>query len=171
MAVREIVLLGDPILREKAKEVETFDEALRELVRDMFHTVVFAEGAGLAAPQIGIPLRVLVADTNRGEEGERERHAVINPIIVELGGDEEKESEGCLSVPGVSEVVRRPGRVVLEGFDPMGQPIRIDAEGLLSRVIQHEVDHLDGILFFDRISPLKRRLLLGKYKKLREEDA
>jgi peptide deformylase len=171
MAVRDIVLLGDPILRAKAKEVETFDDALRDLVRDMFHTMVFAEGAGLAAPQIGIPLRVFVADASRGAEGERERHAVVNPTVVELGGDEERESEGCLSVPGVSDVVSRPSRVVLEGFDPMGRPVRIDAEGLLSRVLQHEVDHLEGILFFDRISPLKRRLLLAKYKKLLEEES
>jgi peptide deformylase len=113
---------------------------------------------------------VLVADTNRGEEGERERHVVVNPTIVEVSEEEEKESEGCLSVPGVSEVVTRPGRVVVEGFDPLGRPIRIDAEGLLGRVLQHEVDHLDGILFFDRISPLKRRLLLGKYRKLRDEE-
>jgi peptide deformylase len=171
MAVREIVLLGDPILRGKANAVEAFDEALRELVRDMFHTMVFAEGAGLAAPQIGIPLRVLVADTSRGEEGKGERHAVVNPMIVELGVEEERESEGCLSVPGVSDIVSRPGRVVLEGFDPMGSPIRIEAEGLLSRVLQHEVDHLEGILFFDRISPLKRRLLLSKYKKLLLEES
>jgi peptide deformylase len=170
MAVRDIVLLGDPILREKAREVRVFDESLEDLVKDMFHTMVFAEGAGLAAPQIGVPLRVFVADTSRGEEGQGERHAVVNPTIVELAGEEERESEGCLSVPGVSEVVARPGRVVIEGFDPTGAPIRLDAEGLLGRVFQHEVDHLDGVLFFDRISPLKRGLLLKKYKRLQEEE-
>jgi peptide deformylase len=137
----------------------------------MFHTMVFAEGAGLAAPQIGVPLRVFVADASRGAEGERERHAVVNPIIVEVGGDEEREAEGCLSVPGVTEVVGRPGRVVIEGFDPTGMPLRIEADGLLARVLQHEWDHLEGILFFDRISPLKRRLLLNKYRKLQEEEA
>ena len=164
MAVRDIVLLGDPVLREPAREVEAFDDDLRALVRDMFQTMVAAEGAGLAAPQVGISRRLFVAQV-REEERLAERFAVVNPRIVEASDDEDRAPEGCLSVPGVSEVVARPGAVVLEGFDPEGKPLRVEAEGLLARVFQHEVDHLDGVLFFDRISPLKRRMLLKKYRK------
>jgi peptide deformylase len=167
---REIVLLGDPVLREKAKPVEAFDEELRDLVRDMFMTVAAAEGAGLAAPQVGVSRRVLVADV-REEDKEPFRVAVVNPTIVEFGSEEERASEGCLSVPGVDEMVRRPFRVVVEGFDPSGEALRIEAEGLYSRVLQHEVDHLNGVLFFDRMSPLERRMLLRKYRKLRAEEA
>jgi len=167
---REIVLLGAPILRERAKPVETFDEELRDLVRDMFMTMAAAEGAGLAAPQVGVSRRVLVADV-REEDKEPVRVAVVNPMIVELGEEEERGSEGCLSVPGVDEMVSRPYRVVVDGFAPSGDPLRIEAEGLYSRVLQHEVDHLNGILFFDRMSPLQRRMLLRKYRKLRAEEA
>lgn len=170
MPVREIVLLGDPILREKVPEVETFDEDLRRLVQDMFITMAAAEGAGLAAPQVGIRKRVLVADV--GTEGEKlGRVALVNPIIVKVSAEEDRSSEGCLSVPGVTEVVSRPDGVILEGLDPTGNPVQIEAEGLLSRVLQHEVDHLEGVLFFDRISALKRRMLLKKYRKLRDEEA
>jgi peptide deformylase len=111
-----------------------------------------------------------VADV-REEDKEPVRVAVVNPTIVEFGSEEERASEGCLSVPGVDEMVSRPYRVVVDGFDPSGQPLRIEAEGLYSRVLQHEVDHLNGILFFDRMSPLQRRMLLRKYRKLRAEEA
>jgi peptide deformylase len=169
MSVREIVLLGDPILREKAREVETFDEELRSLVRDMFDTMFQAEGAGLAAPQIGVSQRILVAEV-RDEADQAVRVVLVNPTIVERGGEEDRAPEGCLSIPGVSEVVARPSRVVVEGFDAQGTPVRIEGDGLLSRVLQHEVDHLEGILFFDRLSPLKRRMLLKRYRKLEEEE-
>jgi peptide deformylase len=170
MPAREIILLGDPILRERAADVERFDERLQDLVRDMFITMAAAEGAGLAAPQIGISTRVLVADVSSEEEPDG-RVALVNPMILEAGGEEDRASEGCLSVPGVSEVVSRPERILVEGFDPAGELVRIEATGLLSRVLQHEVDHLNGILFFDRISPLKKRMLLKKYRKLRAEEA
>lgn len=170
MPVREIVLLGDPILREKVPEVETFDEELRSLVRDMFITMAAAEGAGLAAPQVGIRKRVLVADVSTEGE-ELGRVALVNPIIVKVSTEEDRSSEGCLSVPGVTEVVSRPDGVILEGLDPTGNPVQIEADGLLGRVLQHEVDHLEGVLFFDRISALKRRMLLKKYRKLRDEEA
>ncbi len=171
MPVREIVLLGDPILRDEAAPIESFDDELRTLVSDMFITMAAAEGAGLAAPQVGIPRRVFVAEVSREEGAEPTRVALVNPVIVEASTEEDRSSEGCLSIPGVSEVVTRPERVVVEGFDPDGEPVRIEADGLLSRVLQHEVDHLDGVLFFDRISPLKRRMLLKKYRKLRAEEA
>lgn len=169
MSVREVVLLGDPVLREKAEEVEVFDEELRSLVRDMFETMVAEEGAGLAAPQIGISKRIFVADI-RESRGAPARFAMVNPKLVEVSDEVESEAEGCLSIPGVSEVVTRPARVAVEGFDPTGEPLRVEADELLARVIQHEIDHLDGILFFDRISPLKRSLLLKKYRKLAEEE-
>jgi len=169
MALREIVLLGDPVLREKAREVESFDEELRSLVDDMFETMAYAEGAGLAAPQVGISRRVLVADARR-DAGDHARVALVNPRVVETGDETDRAPEGCLSIPGVSEVVARPYRVVVEGFDPYGEPVRLEAEDLFARVLQHEVDHLDGILFLDRISPLKRGLLLKKYRKLRKES-
>ncbi len=171
MAVRDIVLLGDPVLREPAREVETFDEELQTLVDDMFATMVAAEGAGLAAPQVGVSLRVLVADV-RHSEGEHARAALVNPRVVENGSELDKEPEGCLSIPGVREVVERPWSVVVEGTDPAGEPVRIEAEGLWARVLQHEIDHLNGVLFIDHLSPLKRRMLLKRYRKLRsEEDA
>ncbi len=170
MPVREIVLLGDPILRESAREVEAFDEELKVLVRDMFETMVAAEGAGLAAPQVGVPLRVFVADV-RDEDGEGiRRFALVNPRIVSAADEEDRAAEGCLSIPGVSEVVSRPSAVVVEAFDPEGRPVRVEAEGILARVLQHELDHLDGVLFIDRISALKRRMVLKKYRKLREKE-
>ncbi len=171
MPVRDIVLLGDPVLREPGREVETFDEELRTLVDEMFATMVAAEGAGLAAPQVGVSLRVLVADV-RQSEGEHARAALVNPRVVESGAERDKEPEGCLSIPGVREVVERPWSVVVEGVDPTGEPVRIEAEGLWARVLQHEIDHLNGVLFIDHLSPLKRRMLLKRYRKLRsEEDA
>ena len=172
MPAREIVLLGDPVLRERAVEVDVFGGELPGLVADMFVTMAAAEGAGLAAPQVGIGRRVIVVDVpGGGEEGEEEaRLALVNPVVVESGRARARESEGCLSVPGVHEIVSRPDRIVVEGLDPEGAPLRVEATGLLSRVLQHEVDHLDGVLFFDRISPLKRRMLLRKYRRLRAEE-
>jgi peptide deformylase len=169
MSEREIALLGDPVLRKRAEEVEGFDEDLRALVRDMFATMVAAEGAGLAAPQIGVSKRIFVADI-RESRGTPTRFAIVNPRIVEASDEVEGDSEGCLSIPGVSEVVTRPARVVVEGFDPSGAPLRVEADELLARVIQHEMDHLDGVLFIDRLSPLKRSLLLKKYRKLVAEE-
>jgi peptide deformylase len=169
MGVRDIVLLGDPVLRRKAEEVEAFDDDLRALVDDLFASMAVAEGAGLAAPQIGVAKRVLVVDV-RHVTGDHARVALVNPRVVETSEEEDRDAEGCLSIPGVSELVTRPARVIVEGFDPAGEPIRVDADGLYSRALQHEVDHLDGILFIDHLSPLKRRLLLKKYRKLREEE-
>lgn len=170
MAERDIVLLGDPILRRRAADVEEFGQELRDLVRDMFVTMAAAEGAGLAAPQIGIGRRILVAEVTTEEGAEPQRAAIVNPTIVEAADEEETAPEGCLSIPGVTEVVSRPYRVVVEGLDLEGGPLRIEGEGLFGRVLQHEVDHLDGVLFIDRISPLKRRMLLKKYRKLRAEE-
>lgn len=169
MAIRPLRFLGDPVLREPADPVEHFDEELRELVADMFQTMIYEEGAGLAAPQIGISKQVLVVDVRRDND-EEGRVALVNPRVVETSDEIEKEQEGCLSIPGVSEVVRRPARVRVEGRDPEGREISVEAEGLFARALVHEVDHLNGVLFIDHLSPLKRRMLLKKYRKLREED-
>jgi len=169
MAVREIVLMGDPVLREVAQEVQEFGEDLRGLVRDMFDTMYHAEGVGLAAPQIGLSSRVIVIDIHR-EDDDGEQIALVNPRVTWESDQTAKQSEGCLSIPGLEEVVERPAEVRVEGKDPEGKPVSIAADELLARALQHEIDHLDGVLFLDRVSPLKRRMLLKKWKKQSEED-
>jgi peptide deformylase len=170
MAVREIVLMGDPILRTEAEEVTAFDDELRELVRDMFETMYHADGIGLAAPQIGQSARVLVIDLRREDHDDDEQIAMVNPRLVWRSEETTKQSEGCLSIPGLEEIVERAAEVRVEGSDPEGNPISLAAEDLLSRALQHEIDHLDGVLFLDRVSPLKRRMLLKKWKKQQEEE-
>lgn len=159
--IRQIRLLGDPVLREKCRPVETVDDDLRELIEDLRETMYEADGIGLAAPQVGVPLRVFVYDVR---EEEHLPGVLVNPRIVDSSGSV-RESEGCLSIPDLTEVVERHERVVVEGLDEDGNPVRLEAEGLLSRCLQHESDHLDGVLFFDRISPLKRKMLLAKWAK------
>jgi peptide deformylase len=126
------------------------DERIRDLVRDMFETMYSASGVGLAAPQIGVGKRVIVVDVSPVET-EIAPMGLVNPVIVEREGMVEG-TEGCLSVPGVEGIVPRAESVLVRALDPQGQPVRIRAEGLLSRALQHEIDHLDGILFIDRIS-------------------
>ncbi|MDX1494428.1 MAG: peptide deformylase [Longimicrobiales bacterium] len=171
MALREIVLMGDPVLRQTADEVVDFDDELQALVRDMFETMYHAEGIGLAAPQIGLSKRIIVVDL-RAQEGEEPRKvAVINPVVVWQSDETEKESEGCLSIPGLEELVNRPASVRVEGKDPEGKDLVVEADGLFARALQHEIDHVNGILFLDRVSPLKRKMLLKKWKKLQAEEA
>jgi len=162
--VREVRYLGDPVLREMCREVETVGDDVRALVDDLLETMYAEDGIGLAAPQIGVPLRVFVYDVR---EDEVEPGVLVNPRIVEATGTQ-KEVEGCLSIPGLDEVVERSGHVVVEGLDRDGEPVQIEATGLLSRCLQHENDHLDGVLFIDRVSPLKRRMLLKKWSKMDE---
>ncbi len=169
MAFRPIVLMGDPVLRTPAEPVEDFDDALRALVDDMFETMYHAEGIGLAAPQIGISKRIVVVDVRDEEREERGRYALINPEVVAESRDTDRAPEGCLSIPGLEEVVERPWAVEVRGFDPEGRPVTIEADDLLARALQHEIDHLDGVLFLDRVSALKRRMALKKWRKLREE--
>lgn len=169
MARLDLRFLGDPVLREPAAPVEAFDADLKALVDDMFETMDAEEGAGLAAPQVGISKRVLVVDARRDGGGRNSRFALVNPEVVEASSEVDSAPEGCLSIPGVSEVVRRPSRVTVRGFDVEGEPIEVTAEALLGRALQHEIDHLDGVLFIDHLSPLKRRMLLTKYRRLQEE--
>ena len=170
MAIRRIVLMGDEILRESTEEVEIFDDALEALVEDMFETMYHAEGIGLAAPQIGISKRLCVVHVRQPDEGtESEPMALVNPRVVWSSDETERGPEGCLSIPGLEEVVERSARVVVEALDPEGEPLTVEASGLEARALQHEIDHLDGILFIDRVSPLKRRMLLKKWKKVQPE--
>ena len=168
MAVREIVLMGDPVLREEALEVTNFNRDLRSLVRDLYESMYHAEGVGLAAPQIGISKRVIVIDLRKDDEPDV-RLALINPRVVWHSDERRKSAEGCLSIPGLEEVVERASDVHVEGVDPDGRSIRVEAQDLFARALQHEIDHLDGILFVDRVSGLKRRMLMKKWKKLRVE--
>jgi peptide deformylase len=168
MSELKIELLGRPVLRQKAAEVTDIDDELRELIKNMFDTMYIAEGIGLAAPQVGVAKRVFVADLKNEKDP---KFALINPRIVSTSKEREKGEEGCLSIPGVSALVDRPMTVVVEGLDEKGEPLRIEADGLLARCIQHEMDHLDGVLFIDHLSPLKRSMLMKKYKALLAEDA
>ncbi len=170
MALHEIVVLGDEVLRKPGERVEEFDEHLGRLIEDMFETMYHADGVGLAAPQIGISRRICVIDVRDEEEPFDGRVALINPEIVEFSKATDKASEGCLSIPGLDEVVTRPERVKVRAQDPTGAAVELEVGGLFSRALQHEVDHLDGVLFIDRVSPLKRRMLLKKWKKIQEEE-
>ena len=170
MSVREIRLLGDPVLREEADEVAAFDPGLQALVRDMFDTMYHAEGIGLAAPQIGVSTRVVVLDLRR-EDVDDEPVVLVNPRLAWVSPETAKQPEGCLSIPGLEEVVERPSEVVVEALDLEGQPLTIEASELFARALQHEIDHLDGILFLDRVSALKRRMLLKKWRKLEAEES
>jgi peptide deformylase len=171
MAVRRIALLGEEVLREPGVEVQAFDDELRKLVEDMLETMYFAEGIGLAAPQIGVSQRVCVLDLRDEDHPDAGRWVFVNPVIVESSDEEDKKPEGCLSIPEMEEVVTRPARVTVRGFDVEGEAVEVEAEGLLARALQHEIDHLDGVLFIDRLSTFKRRALLKKWKKSQEAGA
>jgi peptide deformylase len=153
MALREIVTLGHPVLREKARKVVKFDDELKRLVDDMFETLRAAPGVGLAAPQINVRERVIVVELPADEEeNEPARHyAVINPEIVKESSEVEEGSEGCLSIPGFVGEVDRHTMVVVRGQDVHGKQIRVRVYDYLARVFQHEIDHLNGVLFIDRV--------------------
>ena len=157
MPVRPVRLYGDPVLRRRALAVAEVDDTVRELIADMRETMHAYNGVGLAANQVGVLQRVLVVDIPV-DEGTRARYALINPELDQRTGAESGE-EGCLSIPGLYEDVRRSQRVRVRALDEHGRPIEFVAEGYLARALQHEVDHLDGVLFVDRLSFLKRRFL------------
>jgi peptide deformylase len=146
---RTIRIYPDPVLLKKASPVFRVDDKVRELIRDMFETMHTASGVGLAAPQIGVGKRVIVVDVSPVEK-EAAPLALVNPAIVESGGSVEG-TEGCLSLPGVEGVVPRSEFVLVAALDEQGRPVRLHASGFLARALQHEIDHLDGILFIDRI--------------------
>ena len=162
--LRPIVKFGDPGLQQKAKPVTTFDASLDRLIDDMIDSMYAAPGIGLAAPQVGVPLRVSVIDLSVGRRG-GELVTLINPEFVERDGMQ-LEDEGCLSVPGFTATVARPERAVVKALDRTGKERFIEGTGLLARALQHELDHLDGMLFLDRLRGLKRDLIVRRIKKL-----
>ena len=151
MAIIPIRTFGDPVLRTRAREVEAAGDIHRRLVKDMIDTMREAPGVGLAAPQVGVLERIFVWEVDE------EFGAVFNPVITERSTDTVEEEEGCLSLPGLAFPVVRAARVTVEGTDEHGLPVRLDADDLLARVCQHEVDHLDGVLFIDRLPEALRK--------------
>lgn len=162
--IRPILKYGAPELETKSPSITRFNEEIKTLAEDMLETMYAAPGVGLAAPQVGVNLRLMVIDITGGEE---QGHQIVftNPEITAEEGTEEAE-EGCLSIPGFTAVVERPGKVHVVGQDLEGNPQELDAEGLLARAVCHEIDHLDGILYLDRTSVLRRDLIKRKIRKL-----
>lgn len=163
MAIQPILHHPDPRLRIKAKPVVTFDAALQRLIDDMFDTMYDAPGIGLAANQIGVDLRIAVMDLG---DGDAKPMVIINPEVTDTS-DRQMMEEGCLSVPGALDKVERFNRLHLRALDRDGQPFEFEAEGLMAQAIQHEIDHLDGKLYIDYLSSLKRERILKKLKKPR----
>jgi len=153
MAIKDIVYASDPRLRQKAKRVKQFGPALKALADDMVETMSTAHGVGLAAPQVGVLQRLFVAELPEDEEDPEsgKPFVLVNPEVVKTSRDEVEGEEGCLSIPTWYGLVWRPEWVVVKAKDVYGKPIRIRAEGLLARVFLHEMDHLDGVLFVDRV--------------------
>jgi len=162
--LRPIVRYPTADLQKPAAPVTAFDAELERLIDDMIDTMYAAPGIGLAAPQIGVPLRVCVIDLSSGKRG-GELITLVNPEFVSRDGMQ-LEDEGCLSVPTFTATVARPARVAVRGRDRRGEEITVDGEGLLARALQHELDHLDGVLFLDRLRGIKRDLIVRKIRKL-----
>jgi peptide deformylase len=163
--IRPILRYGDRGLHRPANRVERFDEALHHLLRDMAETMYAAPGIGLAAPQIGVPLRVFVIDVSVAKKPGA-LIEVVNPEVVSCDGMQ-LEEEGCLSLPGFNATVVRPSRAVVRGADRDGRPITVEGTDLLARALQHELDHLDGTLFLDRLRGIKREMIVRRVQKLR----
>ncbi len=163
MSILDIRVLGDPVLRKPTTRVLQITDELRGLIADMFETMYAAEGIGLAAPQVGRRERVAVVDV------EGRKFALINPEVVSSGAGSDKAEEGCLSIPDIYGDVERPVEVTIRFTDESGEQREESAAALLSRCFQHEIDHLDGKLFIDYLSPLKRRSALSKWEKAKTE--
>ncbi len=163
MAVLDIKKYPDEVLKKKAAPVKDVNASVLRLVDDMVETMYAAPGVGLAAPQVGVSKRIIVIDVSSKEE----KHplvVLINPEIVAAEGSVDSE-EGCLSIPEYTAVIKRAERVVARGLDPEGNPVEIEGTELLARALQHEIDHLDGVLFVDRLSPIKREFFKKRYLK------
>jgi len=167
MAVLEIRKYPEEILKKKALPVERVDDALQGLIDDMIETMYAAPGVGLAAPQVGVSKRLIVIDVSSREE-KYPLIVLVNPQIIEADGFVEFE-EGCLSVPEYIAAITRAERTVVKGLDRNGAPIEIEGSGLLARALQHEIDHLDGVLFIDRMSSIKREFFKKRYLKALKE--
>lgn len=164
MAILPVRIYGDSVLRKRAEEITRVDEKIRKLALQMLGTVKNAGGIGLAANQVGEELRIFVVDRSRFQT-DSSPLIVINPVLVD-SCDEQTEEEGCLSIPGTYADVKRPLELTVKGIDLNEKEIIVEAEGFLSRVLAHEIDHLNGVLFIDHLSSIKRKLLSKKLKKL-----
>ena len=164
MAILDIVYYGDPRLERVSEPIEGFDADLRKFVKDMFETMYFTNGVGLSAPQVGVNKRLLVIDTSGGEDRSKQL-TVVNPVVV-LADGLQKGQEGCLSFPGLFATVTRPNIAKVRGFSPEGKPIEIEGSALLARALLHEIDHLDGIVFTQRMKKADRELIIKKMKKM-----
>lgn len=171
MSIQKIYKYPEPVLRQKTESIDTFDDTLSQLVEDMAETMYNAPGVGLAAPQIGKSVKLIVVDITKGKEGEQHYMPLINPEIVSHEGSQIDE-EGCLSVLDLTATVKRHKKITVTFQDLKGQAQELSAEDRFAVVLQHEIDHLNGILFIDHLSPLKRALYKKKVKKwLAEEEA
>lgn len=166
MAIRKIIYLPDGRLRAETAPIEVFDDELQTLIEDMYETMDAAKGIGLAATQIGISKKLAVIDVSPERN---QRFCIINPEITEKEGEELME-EGCLSVPGAYDKAPRALRVKVKALDRNGKPFEIEADGILAHCLQHEIDHLNGKLFVDYLSPLKRKLALKKLEKIKRQS-
>lgn len=162
--IMKILKYGAPELRAQSERITDFDGSLQKIVADMFETMYSEPGIGLAAPQVGLNIRLATVDLSVGEE-EGKKMVICNPEIVSAEGSQ-RSDEGCLSIPGFSEGVTRPQNLVVEAQDLEGKDLRIEAEGLLARCLCHEIDHLNGVLFIDHLSSLKRTLIKNRIRKL-----
>jgi peptide deformylase len=170
MAIRPIIKLPDPVLRRKAEPVENVDDGVRALLRDMLDTMYDAPGIGLAGPQVGVSRRLVVIDTAREEEPKAPR-LLINPEILSAGDERRVHEEGCLSIPEVYAEIERPALVRVRYVDEAGRIQEEDFRDLLATVVQHEIDHLDGVLFIDHLSRLRRDLLVRRFLKAQRDKA
>lgn len=171
MTVRPLILLPDPLLREVSKPIERVDDDVRKFADDMLETMYDAPGIGLAAIQVGEPRRMLVLDVSaKEEEEERDPRVFINPEIVSSADEHTMHEEGCLSIPDYYAEVERPSKVTVKYIDLDGKDQTVEAEGILATCLQHEIDHLNGVLFIDYLSRLKRDMVVRKFKKLAREN-
>ena len=170
MTILPIVKAPDPVLKKKAAKVAVVDDKVRQLLDDMLATMYDAPGIGLAAPQVAVSERIVVMDIGRSEEN-RQPLCMINPEIVWVSDEDNTYEEGCLSVPEHYAEVVRPKAVKVKYLDRDGNATELETDGLLATVIQHELDHLDGILFVDHLSSLKRNMIMRKLLKMKKEEA
>jgi peptide deformylase len=167
VAARPIVIYGDPVLREKAEPVGEVNQEIKDLVSDMVDTLKKAQGLGLAAPQIGVAKRIFIVDLS-AIDITGSLTVFINPEILDTGDEQSDYEEGCLSFPGLYQKIARPATVKVRATDVDGNQFELEADGMLARAVLHEYDHLEGILFIDRMSPLTRTMLKGRLRKLQK---
>jgi peptide deformylase len=169
MAIHPIITIPDPVLRKEAQAIERVDDDLRRLMDDMLATMYDAPGVGLAAPQIGISRRLIVMDAARDDE-ERDPLVMVNPEILDLSDEMRVHEEGCLSIPEVTAEVERPAEIRVAFLDREGKPQEVELEGIWATIVQHEIDHLNGVLFIDYLSRLKRDMIVKKFTKAKRAE-